>query len=529
MDSYESSDVPTENPVFEQRYGFKNTQAFDGLDLLQPRIGLSYDLPYDRWGNTQVSVGFGVFGGGDPTVHFANSYQNFGGAIGGGDEGDCTAADLQVIDAGGQFTGLPACITAAQIAQATSNSAVVAAIDPNFDLPSNHRWNLGIQHLTESGVDFLNDWDIRFDYIYTDHKDAANWLDLTLTPNGVTLPDGRPQFFAVDPLLTDAILGDCMATFNGPGLGFSNAGTNGGPCDAGRDDQDILMTNGPEGSTTSISLQFGKLIDFSARTSLDLRFGYAYTDAEVGNGINSSTQTSSFEEVAVAVINDVKLGPAMWANEHNFVLQGTLKHFFMEAHPTSFTFFLRRRSGRPFSYVYDNNTPTTVFGDSDNEERNLFYVPTGMSDPLVDFSGMSMQETTDFFDFLERSGLNSFAGSVSPKNEFDQPWATDLDIRIQQDIPLPWADHSFKVFLDIENVLNIFSDSNNVNKFISQGDVEEAVPVLDAALSADGSQYIYTNFNPGGGNSSGFGFNPVNVRDVDDSVYRIQLGVRYSF
>jgi hypothetical protein len=532
-DTYDSSDIPTENPVFEQRYGFKNTQAFDGLELVQPRIGLTYDLPYDRFGNTQVSVGFGVFGGGDPTVHFANSYQNFGGAIGSGDEGDCTAADLQVTDANGQFTGLPACITAAQIAQATANAAVVAAVDPNFDLPSNHRWNLGVSHLTESGVDFLNDWDIRFDYIYTDHKNATNWLDLTLTPNGVTLPDGRPQFFAVDPLLgSDTpmdLTDDCNATFNGPGLGFSNAGTNGGLCDAGRDDQDILMTNGPEGSTTSISLQLSKLIEFSASTTLDLRFGYAYTDAEVGNGINSSTQTSSFEEVAVAVINDVKLGPAMWANKHNFVMRGTLKHFFMEEHPTSFTFFLRRRSGRPFSFVYDNNTPTSVFGDSDNEERNLFYVPTGIGDPNVDFSGMTTEQRSEFFDFLQRTGLDQFAGGISPKNGFNQPWSTDLDIRIQQDVPLPWADHSFKVFLDIENVLNIFSDSNNVNKYISQGDVEEAVPVMDALLSADGSQYQYFNFNPGGGNSSSFGFDPINVRDVDDSVYRIQLGIRYSF
>ena len=439
------------------------------------------------------------------------------------------AADLQVTDAGGQFTGLPACVTQGQINQATTNAGRVAAIDPNFDLPSNQRWNFGINFVSESGNDFLNNWEIQFDYIYTDHKDATNWLDLTLTPNGVTLPDGRPQFFAVDPLLTDVILGDCMATFNGPGLGFSNAGTNNGPCDAGSDDQDILMTNGPEGSTTSVSLQLGKLFEFSERTSLDLRLGYALTDAEVGNGINSSTATSSFEEIAVAVINDVKLGPAMWSNKHNFVLRASFKHYFMAEHPTSIGLFLRRRSGRPFSFVYDNNTPTTVFGDSDNEERNLFYVPTGPSDPLVDFSSMSMQETTDFFDFLERTGLNKFAGSISPKNEFNQPWSTDLDIRIQQDIPLPWADHSFKIFLDIENVLNLFSDSNNVNTYISQGDVEEAVPILDAALSADGSQYIYTNFNPGGGNSSGFGFNPINVRDVDDSVYRIQLGVRYAF
>ena len=528
-DSYDSSDFPTENPVFEQRYGFKNTHSFDGLDLLQPRIGLTYDMPYETWGNTQITAGFGVFGGGDPTVHFANSYQNFGGAIGFGASfiPPCTAADLQVIDASGNFTGIPACVTQGQINQANQNAGQVAALDPNFDLPSNHRWSFGIKHLTAFESEFLSNWDINFDFIYTDHKDATNWVDLTLTPNGVTLPDGRPQFFAVDPLLPG-----CSATFNGPGLGFSNAGTNGGPCDAGGDDEDVLMTNGVEGSTTSISLQIGKEFNFSDRTSLDLRLGYAYTDAEVGNGINSSQATSSFEEVAVAVINDVQLGPAMWANEHNFVLRALFKHYFMADHATAIGLFLRRRSGRPFSYVYDNNTATLLFGDSDNEERNLLYVPTGGPtdrDPLVDFTGLDADGTTQaFFDFLESSGLNRYAGSVTPKNAFNQPYSTDLDIRIQQDIPLPWAEHSLKVFLDIENVLNLFSESNNINTYISAGDVEEGVPVLDALLSADGSQFLYDNFNPGGRNTAP-SFNPINQRDLADSVYRIQLGIKYSF
>ena len=47
-------------------------------------------------------------------------------------------------------------------------------------------------------------------------------------------------------------------------------------------------------------------------------------------------------------------------------------------------------------------------------------------------------------------------------------------------------------------------------------------------MTADG-RYSYTNFNPGGGNSSSFGFNPINDIDVDDSVYRIQFGVKYAF
>jgi len=524
-DRYKSDDLPIDNPIFEQRYGIDNRQAFDGLELVQPRIGLTYDMPYDRFGNTQITAGFGIFGGGDPTVHFANSYQNFGGAIGFASDSSCAPADLQVWTQAGGFTGVPDCITQAQIAQATQNNGPVAAVDPNFDLPSQQRWNFGIHHLTETDMEFLNDWEIKFDYIYSKAKNAVSWIDLTLTPNGVTLPDGRQQMFAVDPLLPG-----CTATFIAPGVGFSNAGTNGGLCDAGSDDQDILMTNGPSGDTSTVSLQLGKEFVFSDDSSLDIRFGYAFVDAKIANPVNSSTFQSSFEEVATAVINQPQLGPALWASRHNFVLRASYRHYFFENNPTTIGVFARRRSGRPFSIVYDNNTPTTLFGDSDNEERNLFYVPTGPTDPLVDFSVLDTQGTTqDFLDFLARSGLNRYAGSIAPKNQFYQPWATDVDIRIQQDIPLPWAEHSLKVFLDIENLLNLFSDSNNVVRYVDAGDVEEGVPIVDAALSADGSQYVYSNFNPGGGNSAPFGYNPVNLRDVDDSVYRIQLGVRYQF
>ncbi len=516
FDEYKSDDQPIFNPVFQQRYGFTNQQTFDGLDLIQPRIGLTWDLPESNWGSTQVRAGFGIFGGGDPTVHFANAYQNFGGAIGfgrvrnpGSDFAPCTDADLQVTDVAGQFTGLPDCVRIAAANSANANTGAVAAVDPNFDLPENHRWSLGFSHTTDSAGDFWSDWTIQLDFIYTDHKNAVDWLDLTLTPNGVTLPDGRPQFFAVDPLLPD-----CNATFIGLRQGFANAGTDGGDCDAGSDDQDILMTNGPEGETTSISFQLGKEFEWGDSSSLDLRFGYAYTDAKVGNPVNSSTATSSFEEVATAVINNNTLGPAHWASTHNFVLRARFEHYFFDNNPTRFGMFVSRRSGQAFSYVYDNNTPTTLFGDSDNEERNLFYVPSGPNDPNVVYTNIDPDE---FWAFIQASGLGAYAGQITPKNAFNEPWTTDIDLRISQDFPLPWLEHSLEVFFDVENVMNIFSDGKNVRRFIRTGDVQEGVPLVDAALNGNG-QYVYSNFQ-----------NPVYFTDTDDTVYRIQLGVRYRF
>ncbi|MDX2413086.1 MAG: TonB-dependent receptor, partial [Woeseiaceae bacterium] len=522
FDQYNSSDTPTENPVFEQRYGISNTQAFDGLDLVQPRLGVTWDLPTSKFGSTQLSAGYGVFGGGDPTVHFANSYQNFGGAIGFADEADapCGPGDLQVTDnpVNGQFTGLPSCLRQAAADSANANTGAVAATDPNFDLPSNARWSLGFNHVMESDIKFLNDWEIRLDYIFTEHKDAVDWVDLRLTPNGVLLPDGRPQFFEVDPLQAG-----CTATFNGIRQGFSNAGTNGGLCDdTGNQNQDILMTNGVEGETTSISMQFAKVFDFSDKTSLDFGLGYAYLDATVGNPVNSSTAWSAYEEVAKITLNDNTLGPALWANEHNIVLRAKFRHFWSDTNSTSVGLFFQRRSGRPFSFAYEDDTVEEYFGDSDDESSVLLYVPTGPSDPLMNFSNLTQGEIDGLFAFFDQTGLSKYAGGIAPKNGFNSPWASDLDIRISQDIDI--GSQTLQLFFDIENVLNMFSDSSNVKKYADDDDVQEAVRVLEinerSPAIDNTAQFEITRWY-----DSGVNWN----RDVDDSVYRIQVGVRYRF
>lgn len=518
-DEYESDDLPINNPQFAARYGFSNQQAFDGLDLVQPRIGLRWDFPSHGLGETQMNVGFGIFGGGDPTVHFANSYQNFGGAIGFGGSffGECAGLNPTDVLVGGSFTGIPDCVRQAAANSALANNGAVAAVDPNFDLPSNQRYSIGINHLMASDNGFLDGWTIAADYIYTEHKNAVNFIDARLTPNGVTLPDGRPQFFEVDPTLPG-----CNATFLGLGQGFANAGTNGGACDdTGNSNQDIVMTNGPEGSTKSFSLQLAKQFEIGDRTSLDMNFGYAWLDAEVGNPLNSSTAGSNYEEVATAVLNNVQLGPALWANEHNFVLRLNFEHYFFDDFPTQIGVFLQRRSGRPFSYTYEDDTVERWFGDSDDEERVLAFIPTGPNDSRFDFSGLSATEVSAFFQFLEDAGLNRYAGRITPKNGFTSPWNTDMDIRISQDVPLPWADHSFNVFLNIENVLNLFSDGGNIRRYADTGDIQEGIRLLEVlGDTSNTSQFVVSDWYDEGLNWQ---------RDVNDTIWKMQLGFRYRF
>lgn len=521
-DFYKSSDVPTESQAFVNRYGFSNAKGFDGLDILMPRLGLTYTLPEDSFGDTTITAGFGVFSGGDPTVWFSNAFSNFGGGIGGGEtgRGTCTDADLQVIN-GGQFTGIPQCVIDQQQAEAAQGAGRIDAVDPDFKLASQNRYSFGIAHYTaDTGVGFFDDWQINLDFIYSDARNTPDFVDLTLTPVG-TAPDGRPIYNAINPELPG-----CNATFVGPRTGFNNVTDE---CDSGRDDQDILLTNsvGGDGSTTTISAQFQKDFDFSERTNLNFRAGYAFVDATVGNPTTSSTATSNFEEVAIANLNHPVVAQSQFSNKHNITIAATFQHEFIEDHPTSLGIFFRARSGRPFSYTFDGDTGEDFFGDTDDEERILFYVPTGPDDPLIDISGLSAADTTAFFNFLETSGLSEYAGQVSPRNAFEQPWSTDLDLRFQQDIPTPFEGHKLEFFLDFENFLNFLGDGNNIQRFADNGAIAEGVPVAPAAIA--NGQYVFTRFNPGGGDSSDFNFDPINDRDVDDSVWRIQVGLRYKF
>lgn len=285
------------------------------------------------------------------------------------------------------------------------------------------------------------------------------------------------------------------------------------------------MTNGPSGSTHSISIQFAKMFTLGERTTLNLSLGYAWLDAKYASPINSSTAGSSYEEVAVRVLNQPLNGPGLWANKHNIVLRAQFEHEWRDGYPFSVAVFLQTRSGRPFSYTYEDDTVEDYFGDSDDEERILLHVPTGPDDPLYDFSNLSDSDVADLFAFLNSSGLSQYAGGIAPKNGFNGPWNTDMDIRFQQDFRLPWGwadqDHSLSVFFDIENALNLFfGDDANIFDYTNTGDIEEGVRVLEVGRAGLGNtdQFVITRWYDEGIN-----------QDVDDSVWRLQLGIRYRF
>ena len=326
-DWYDTSDLPLENPNYTAKYGLNNQVSFDGLDALQPRVGLNYTLPEDRFGDTRVSLGFGVFSGNDPTVWFSNAYQNFGGALGVGSATGilagpttCTPAALQVLN-GGTFTGIPQCVLDAGSSEAQNNAGAINANDADFELPTVNRFSFGLEHNSSTENDFFNDWNLKLDVIYGDLNDQADFVDLSLNQTG-TGPDGRPVFQTINPLNAG-----CTATFNGVRQGFSGVTPE---CVGGN--QDIFFTNKPGdgGFTFTTSIQASKMFEWGNDWRFRFTGGYSYNESEIGNPGTSFTASENFRAVVAFDIQDLPIGPSLRNVPHNFVLAGTLSKDFID-------------------------------------------------------------------------------------------------------------------------------------------------------------------------------------------------------
>ncbi|MDP6880234.1 MAG: TonB-dependent receptor, partial [Alteromonas macleodii] len=67
-----TSDRPLENTEFTESYGYSNSANLDGVDLLQPRVGLNYTL----CDITDLRGGFGLFSGLNLKFWMNKNYQN---------------------------------------------------------------------------------------------------------------------------------------------------------------------------------------------------------------------------------------------------------------------------------------------------------------------------------------------------------------------------------------------------------------------------------------------------------------------
>ncbi len=435
---FTSSDRPNFNATFtEANGGLRNDSNIDGLSLLMPRLGVTWN-PKPR---LSLRGSLGRYSGGNPNVWISNAWSNDG----------LTNVQVQLRNFGGGRSVLDGSIpltgsqpgydipqelfdaVAATTADNASNSRLVL-IDPNYDQPSEWKYSAGFTYRLQSGYQF------DFDYLHTELVDSAYYVDVSQEIVGTTLA-GAPIY------------------------DFTNGAEN------------FMLTNSDfDAASDVVSVLVSKRWD----SGLDASLGYAYTDGEDISPMTSSVAFSNFTNLALTDLNNPRPGTSNYVVPHRFTARASFGREFFEGYETRFTFFAYHQEGQPQSFAMDSDDLEggRRFG------RHLLYVPTGPDDPNVVF-GDSFQ-TQAFFDWVGQQGLAP--GFVS-RNGTHALWTTRVDLGANQDFPL-FGKVSGRFYVRMYNFLNFINDDwgkvNDAFFFTPQ--------VVDARVN-DAGQYIFRDFD----------------------------------
>lgn len=472
-DRYSSSTTPRANANFQARYGFANTFTFDGKDLWQPRLAFNWKATPD----TAVRGGVGLFGGGSPNVWLSNSYTNDGVGVSlttvtrGTSNAALVAAALDRVDG----RTIPTLVQQ----QLAAGDGSVNAVDPNFNIPSIWKFNLGVDHSFDAGF-IGDDYTVTAEVVFGQVKDAVNWVENRVVQAG-TLPDGRPRYVRR--------------------AGVPTSGN------------DLILTNTNKGYTWTVSAMVAKTWETNVG-DVDVQMGYAWNKAKDVNPGTSSLAQSNWDNLATADINNPGLSTSNYELEHNFTLAVEWsKPIIMDQYETSVSLFFNGRSGHPYSYTFAGNS--AVFGDPRQgaRQRQLFYVPRDQNDVVLT-GGLTWEQLNSY---IEARGLDKYRGQIAPRNAFTGPSVGVLDMRFSQEIPSFFEEHKGVFTIDIKNLTNLIN--SNWGR-LAQYNFPYAVPVVEAAgVDAATGKYIY----------NGPLRTPVKTLQARESVWAIQFGIRYEF
>lgn len=523
-DTYTSDDEITENASFTSRYGFSNTSSIDGLDILMPRLGLNYEVNDD----ITLRGGFGRFSGGAPNVWISNNYSNNG-------------VIIDSVFTPGPLTGVDGNVIPQNIQdQLAAGDGDVNVLDPNFDVPSLWRANIGADVFFDIGKYSGFKWS--FDYIYGVNDAAAFWKDISCGDAAVgAAPDGRPIYnCGLDTGFVGALGTQDLINFYDDNQIAATAATVAFDTDADGNvelnevevaPQALLLTNIDKGKQHIFTTRIGKnWDDLGAFGEVYTSLSYTWQDTTDAHSGTSSTATSNYSDYASFDRQNARNAVSNYQREHEFKLQVNWEKEFIADYATKVTMFANRRSGQPFSYTYDysGGSQRSLYGireGSADDEGELFYVPTGTDDARYSSAGSAtnpsfggdVAQEAAFFDFINESGLGKYSGEIAPRNEFSSRWYTSLDIRLQQEIPMPIFEGGrdrLVAFLDIENVGNLINDEWG---YLEQVRYEYFQPVANVDIV--NNQYVY----------SGSPESSEKRTDIGASVWQVQLGLKYQF
>lgn len=458
--------LPHLNPKFLERNGIGNNERFD-FDLIQPRISFNKDATSmfgDRVVEATIRGGRGLFMGRIPRVWYGNAYSRSGG--------------LTDYNRFRSYSSVIGNMPAASVADPhffwlgpTSSYEVrsgwygdAQGTDPNFEAPSAWRTNIALDLRTKKGYEFTAE------YNRDQVNEAVFYRDLGITKTG-TLADGR-------------------GTYTGAG--------------------DFWLSNTDKGGAEAITFIMRK--DWN-----DVKFmtGYTNMDSSDVYGLTSAQAESSYGYMNRWDGENMSAARSNFMVEHKFLATLDYTTQLIGENDTRFSLVFIRKSGEPYSVSFDEPGYNSVTGNSRfYADYSLAYVPTGASDPNVSFTSAAVAEAV--MAHVNATGLSSYKGTFAPRNAFNSPWYSRLDLRITQDIRV-YKDSKVIVYLDLLNLLNMIDDDKGIVREYSYNNSRQII--VDGVTST--GQFEISGVDPD---------DSLWIQNNDgQSAWNINLGFKYEF
>lgn len=475
-----SSDTPTLNTNFQEAYdGMTNQENLDGLDIILPRIGFKYYTD----SSLVVRGGLGRFYGGIPNVWYTNPFTKDGVTL-------VQAPKSVIVDYYEGRTDVDISDVPEEIQAAMERgNGSTNYTDPNFELPNDWRAQLALDY--EFDVPMVGDgFRATSSLLYIRKQDEPVWYNTALVEED-RAADGERIIYE------SRYQGDRAQNY------------------------DIMLTNAPEDGRSfifsqSVANQWDNGISFTA--------SYTYQDIE-DNGAGSSSQAASnYKHYVAKSRNQAFTATGNFEVEHSLkVTLGYATEFFAD-YETRFNLFYERRSGRPFSYamgMYEDDD----FGDNEaggddffSQSAYLPYIPSGADDPNVDWNNSISWDELKML--LDNAGISyGGEGYILDRNTHNQPWVTDLDLSIQQEVPGFMDGHKGILYLTIDNFANLLNDDWGVERRLRYSQVN----LYDFGGLSDTGQYqidpVFQGYYP----------NNFNTVDLSGSSWSAKVGIRYTF
>ncbi|WP_417441832.1 TonB-dependent receptor [Idiomarina sp.] len=475
-----SSDKPTLNENFQQAYseqGITNQENLDGLDIILPRVGFKYYTD----SSLVIRGGVGRFYGGVPNVWYTNPFTKDGVTLVAAP--NSVIADYYSNNQVDDFSSVPQEIKDS-LAKGDGSTNYT---DPNFELPSDWRAQLAFDY--ELDIPYLGDmFNATTSFMYKRMEDQPVWYNTAIEESGFAA-DGERIIYE------SRYEGDRAQNY------------------------DIMLTNAPDDGRAFI---FSQSLAKQWNNGLSFTASYTYQDVE-DNGAGSSSQAASnYKHYVAKSRNQAFSATGNFETEHSLKITLGYEAEFFADHATRFNLFFERRSGRPFSYImgmYQDGD----FGDSSYEgfytqSAYLPYIPANGEDPNVDWDNSISWDEMKML--LDNAGISyGGEGYILDRNTHNQPWVTDIDLSIQQEIPGFMDGHKGILYLTIDNFANLLNSDWGVERTLTY----PQVALYDlGGLSEDGKYQIDSVFE---------GYYPNNFSSVDlnTSSWSAKLGVRYTF